>query len=171
VTRDHCDDSRGFVYHAAVSVQGGSGNDIETIILDQDGFENYSNGHSVRTFYNSGKITVGSINTFLNPGQYYLVFNNRFSLFTNKVVHAQVHMVSQNPLPPTYSTINSSTNMTVAACMTKLLNVRKAPSSNSAIVGRLRLHDRLFVTRDLGAWTEIRWKNSVGYVVSRHVGY
>ena len=33
--------------------EGGSGNDIKCLILDADSFENWHNGHRVRTYYNS----------------------------------------------------------------------------------------------------------------------
>lgn len=67
--------------------QGGSGNDIEVFILDADGFENYSNGHTVPTYYNSGRVTVANIEAVIqHPGTYYLVMNNRFSAVSNKVV-------------------------------------------------------------------------------------
>lgn len=74
--------------------QGGSGNDIEVIVLDSDALENFRNGHRVGTFYNSGKMTVGTININLNPGSYYLVFNNVYSMLTNKAVEANVSIRS-----------------------------------------------------------------------------
>lgn len=72
--------------------QGGSGNDIEVYILDEDGFENYRNGHRVQTYYNSGRVTVGTINVALGSGSYYLVFNNSFSTVSNKAVNARVEL-------------------------------------------------------------------------------
>ncbi len=67
---------------------GGMGNDIIAFILDEDGFTNFKNGHSARTFYNSDKVTTASINVTLpnTPTSYYLVFDNRFSLLTPKAV-------------------------------------------------------------------------------------
>jgi hypothetical protein len=71
---------------AKFRAQGGSGNDIEVYILDEDGFENWSNGHQTSTYYNSGKVTVGRFNINLAPGKYFLVMNNKFSMVSNKVV-------------------------------------------------------------------------------------
>lgn len=69
------------------TAQGGSGNDIEVFILDDDGLTNYRNGHSSPTFYNSnGRKTVGNFNTWLGTGTYYIVLNNKFSFLSNKVV-------------------------------------------------------------------------------------
>ncbi len=70
--------------------EGGSGNDIEVFLLDEDGFENYRNGHDTKTYYNSGRVTVGRINVRLGEGEYYLVFNNGFSSFSNKVVTSDI---------------------------------------------------------------------------------
>lgn len=72
--------------------EGGSGNDIECFILDPDSFENWRNGHRVRTYYNSGRITVANINVTLPAGNYVLVFNNRFSSVSNKAVNAVVEL-------------------------------------------------------------------------------
>src|SRR5215467_6847309 len=68
------------------TAQGGS-NDIEVLVLDQDGFTNFSNGHSAQRYYASdGYVTTGSIDLRLRPGTYYIVFNNARAMLTNKVV-------------------------------------------------------------------------------------
>jgi hypothetical protein len=72
--------------------EGGSGNDIKCLILDADSFENWRNGHRVRTYYNSEKITVANINVNLPQGEYVLVFDNTYSVLTNKAVTANVEM-------------------------------------------------------------------------------
>jgi hypothetical protein len=66
---------------------GGSGNDIDCYILDEDGLANFKNGHPARTYFNSGKVTqskIGAAN--LAPGTYYIMLDNRFSLITPKAV-------------------------------------------------------------------------------------
>lgn len=146
--------------------QGGRGNDIETFIVDEDGFENYSNRHQVRTYYNSGRVTVGTINTALNPGKYYLIFNNGFSTFSNKVVEA--HVVLINYSAPAYT---PRERRIVGSSTTKLLNVRSAPSPHAPVIGHVRKYEKLYVRRVLGSWTEIEWNGDVGYVLSRYVGY
>ena len=72
--------------------EGGSGNDIKCLILDADSFENWRNGHRVRTYFNSEKITVANINVNLPQGEYVLVFDNTYSALTNKAVTANVEM-------------------------------------------------------------------------------
>ncbi|SRR6266496_1557592 len=72
------------------TAQGGS-NDIEVLVLDQDEFTNFSNGHNAKTFYNSGGyITTGSIDLRLPSGTYYVVFNNARAMLTNKVITAKI---------------------------------------------------------------------------------
>src|SRR5260370_20228930 len=69
---------------------GGTGNDIECYILDEDGFVNFKNGHPSRTYYNSGKVTQAKIGVAnLSPGTYYIMLDNRFSLFTPKAVQIE----------------------------------------------------------------------------------
>jgi hypothetical protein len=70
--------------------QGGSGNDIQVFIFDGDGFENWKNHHSATTYYNSGKVTVGTIDAQLGSGTYFLVFDNTFSLFSNKAISSDI---------------------------------------------------------------------------------
>ena len=72
--------------------EGGSGNDIKCLIVDADSFENWRNGHRVKTYYNSEKITVANININLPQGEYVLVFDNTFSGLSNKAVTANVEM-------------------------------------------------------------------------------
>jgi zinc ribbon protein len=64
------------------SASGGSGNDIEAFVLPETDFVNWQNGHSAKSFYNSGKVTISTINANLpsDEGTYYLVFSNREGL-------------------------------------------------------------------------------------------
>lgn len=76
------------------SASGGFGNDVETYIFSNDDFVNWQNLHSARTFYNSGKVTQGTLDVTLpaTGGTYYLVFNNRFSLLSAKTVQSGVRL-------------------------------------------------------------------------------
>jgi len=69
---------------------GGSGNDIEIFILDETAYINWINHHSVSTYYNSGQMTTGSITADLPKGNYYLIYSNTFSTFSNKNVKTNV---------------------------------------------------------------------------------
>lgn len=77
-------------------VSGGQRNDVEVFILDPDAFTNWQNGHSVNTWYNSGRITVGNINVPLMPGKYFLVFNNNFSILSPKAISANINLIQRN---------------------------------------------------------------------------
>lgn len=76
--------------------EGGSGNDIECFIVDEDGLVNFSNRHDTPVFYTSGRVTVATVNVVLGEGRYYIVFNNRFSSFTPKAVEAHVYIKLPN---------------------------------------------------------------------------
>lgn len=74
------------------TASGGIGNDIEAYVLTSDGFVNFQNGHQATTYYQSGRVTQGSINANLPAGAatYYLVFSNNFSLLSAKAVQASI---------------------------------------------------------------------------------
>lgn len=65
-----------------------SGNDIEFYVMDYRGFEDFNNGKGARTFYNSGRIRLKRFEVNIPPGNHFLVFNNQFSLITDKRVNA-----------------------------------------------------------------------------------
>ena len=73
------------------TASGGSGNDIVILVLDSDGFTNWSNNHEVPAYYSSGKMTTGSLDVHLRePGTYHLVLSNTFSVVTPQDVHADM---------------------------------------------------------------------------------
>lgn len=75
------------------SASGGSGNDIVVLVLDQDAFVNWANGHGTSALYSSGQTTTGSVSARLSePGTYHVVFSNRFSTITSKDVTAEVNL-------------------------------------------------------------------------------
>jgi hypothetical protein len=73
---------------------GGSGNDVEVFIVDENGLLNFKNDHSVSTYYNSGKVTADTLNVQLPPAAapvtYYLVLSNTFSLLSDKIVNGNI---------------------------------------------------------------------------------
>jgi hypothetical protein len=75
------------------SASGGSGNDIEVIIMDSTNFVNWQNGHSYNYYYDSGQETTGTISANLPAGTtYYLVYSNTFSLLSSKNVQTTVNL-------------------------------------------------------------------------------
>ena len=72
--------------------RGGSGNDIQVLVMSEDDYTNWKNGHKAKAFYDSDKITVGKIDLNLGPGTYSLVFNNKFGMLFAKTVEAHVKL-------------------------------------------------------------------------------
>lgn len=72
--------------------EGGSGNDIEVLLLDRDAFINWKNRHQAKAWYSSGRVTVANVYAKIPRGEYYLIFSNTYSLLTNKVVAADVRL-------------------------------------------------------------------------------
>jgi hypothetical protein len=72
--------------------QATQGNNVQVHIVDADGFTNLKNRSQYLAFYESGRVTVGTIDVRLRPGLYYLVFENLYSTFSNKVVQANVFL-------------------------------------------------------------------------------
>jgi hypothetical protein len=70
------------------TASGGFTNDVEVYVFSADEYVNWQNRHAAKSFYNSGKVTVGTFNINLpaDAGTYYIVFNNRFSLLTQRSV-------------------------------------------------------------------------------------
>jgi hypothetical protein len=72
---------------------GGQGNDVQVVVANADSFENWQNGHTTQVLYQTDKTTVGTLNVpITRPGTYYLGFNNKFSLFTDKTVSGQIQL-------------------------------------------------------------------------------
>jgi hypothetical protein len=76
--------------HVVGRFRATSGDNIQAHIMDADALENFKHRNQFLTYYSSGKVTVGNINVNLRPGQYFLVFENFYSVFSNKVVRADV---------------------------------------------------------------------------------
>jgi hypothetical protein len=76
------------------TASGGTGNDVEVYLLNDDEFVNWQNHHAVSTLYNSGRMTQGTLDAVLpsGTGTYHLVFNNKFSLFSPKAVRASIRL-------------------------------------------------------------------------------
>jgi len=70
---------------------GGPGNDIQAVIASSDEFENWQNGHQARVLFQTEKTTVATVDVPINqPGTYYLAFNNKFSVQSDKTVTGNI---------------------------------------------------------------------------------
>jgi hypothetical protein len=81
------------VISGSFNASGGSGNDITAVIADEMNYTNWINGHAARVFWGTGgKQTTGNFEVRLRPGQYYLVFSNKFSTFSEKQVFIELDL-------------------------------------------------------------------------------
>jgi hypothetical protein len=72
------------------TASGGSGNDIKVFVTDQTDFVNWENGHSSQAYYQSGQETTGTISVTLpTSGTYVLVYDNTFSIISQKNVNTE----------------------------------------------------------------------------------
>jgi len=73
------------------NASGGTGNDIQVVLADEGEFQNWINGHQARVFYSTDKITDGKMDVGpLAPGRYVMAFSNKFSVFADKYVFAEI---------------------------------------------------------------------------------
>lgn len=68
------------------SAHASLGNNIITMVLDQNNFQRMSNNQQASAYYNSGKVPSGNFNLTLQPGQYDIVLSNTYSSFSTKTV-------------------------------------------------------------------------------------
>ncbi len=73
---------------------GGTLNDIKVLVLNDIDFINWKNLHPVEGVYKTDKITTGKLDVpNVSTGNYHLVFDNRFSQFSQKYVLAKVYLL------------------------------------------------------------------------------
>jgi len=72
----------------------GANNDIEVLLLDEHQYLNWQNSHHFKAVYESGRVTADKIAADLSaePATYYMVFDNRFSMMSNKGVVADIKL-------------------------------------------------------------------------------
>lgn len=74
----------GFIANAVL------GDDIYVYLMNQNGLNNFSNGKSASTYYNSGEAEYGTFDVAVNSGDYYVVMSNTHSVFSTKTVQLEV---------------------------------------------------------------------------------
>jgi hypothetical protein len=72
----------------------GANNDIEVLLLEESQYLNWQNRHQFRAAYQSGRVTADRLKVELptEPATYFLIFNNRFSLISNKGIVADLKL-------------------------------------------------------------------------------
>jgi len=66
--------------------QGGLRDDIYACVTDKDGLENLKNDLRYNIWYESGRVTVDTINARLPVGRSYFVLKNKYAWLTNRAV-------------------------------------------------------------------------------------
>ena len=82
----------------SAGADGNIDNNIEVYILAEAAFPMWQHGDAARSLYDSGLIPTGTVQADLpaDAGTYYLVFSNKASPKTAKVVHATVRLRYKN---------------------------------------------------------------------------
>jgi hypothetical protein len=84
-----------------VVASGGSGNDVEVLVLRESDFLNWQNDHTTHPLFSSGRVTATDLDVPLtSTGTYYVVISNAFSDTSPKTVEGSVD-VTWTPPPPT----------------------------------------------------------------------
>jgi len=76
------------------TASGGSGNDIEVLVMDSTDFINRQNGNQASAYYDSGRLTASNFDVPLPSGlgSYYLVYSNTFSIISQKDINTQANL-------------------------------------------------------------------------------
>jgi hypothetical protein len=75
--------------------------DIEVYVLSEPAFEVWQNGYATSSVYESGRVAKGEMQAELStgPGNYYLIFSNKFSQKTSKNIDASVFLRYKSWVP------------------------------------------------------------------------
>jgi len=68
------------------TAQGGSRDDVYACVTDEDGLANLKNNLAHNVWYESGRVTVNTINARLPYGRSYFVLKNKYAWFTNRAI-------------------------------------------------------------------------------------
>ncbi|HKP74774.1 MAG TPA: hypothetical protein VJT67_04490, partial [Longimicrobiaceae bacterium] len=81
------DDIRPCRLKGRVSVIDGGSKDVDVLVLDEDGFQNFKNGNAYGTYLLEPRTSSVTLDRALHARTtYYLIVSNRFSVFTGKTV-------------------------------------------------------------------------------------
>jgi hypothetical protein len=84
------------VMNGTFTASGGSGNNIEVLVMDQTNYVNWQNGNQATSYYDSGQVTTGTISANLpGGGTCYLVYSNTFSSVASKNVQTTANVYYQ----------------------------------------------------------------------------
>lgn len=73
-----------------INVQGPDEFNVRLWIVDYPNLENFINKQTFNSYLNTGRVRLKTFDVALDPGRYYLVFDNTFSAINEKDVYARV---------------------------------------------------------------------------------
>jgi hypothetical protein len=71
----------------------GANGDVDFYVVDYQGYEDYANGKRYSAYISESRTTLKRFNVALGSGEYYIIFSNGFSLYSNKVVRTRIELV------------------------------------------------------------------------------
>ena len=98
-----------------IRASGGTGNDIEILVMTESDWTNFSNGHHAEALFKSGRTTVSTLDVPLPQGAYRLVFSNTFSGITPKRITGSV-LINWYPSSDAHSSAGSCCPSECVAC-------------------------------------------------------
>ena len=88
---------RNFVLSGNFEVIAGGSRDINAYVVDEIGYKNFYNENNFRSFFSATRVTADRFSIPLfRADTYYVLFSNRFSIFTDKRVDLNIEIPLRN---------------------------------------------------------------------------
>jgi hypothetical protein len=82
------DDERPCRLRGRVETTAGGSHDLDVLVFDADGWANFRYNRRARPVFEERRTAAVTLDVPLTSGSYWIVFSNRFSNFTSKIVSA-----------------------------------------------------------------------------------
>ena len=93
ISNDEFEHGRNFVLSGNFEVLAGGSRDINAYVVDEIGYKNFYNGNNFRAFFSVTRVTTDRFSIPLfRADTYYVLFSNRFSIFTDKRVDLNIEL-------------------------------------------------------------------------------
>lgn len=75
----------------------GGNKDVDVLVLDEAAFSGWQEGKDFTAVFEEYQTSDATLDiSFREPGEFYVVVSNRFSIFTTKTVHADIEVTCGN---------------------------------------------------------------------------
>ena len=93
ISNEEFERGRNFVLSGTFEVTAGGSRDINAYVVDEIGYKNFDNGNNFRSFFSARRVTTDRFSIPLfRADTYYVLFSNRFSIFTDKRVDLRLEL-------------------------------------------------------------------------------